>query len=196
MAQPLGDAVGNALDIREAIEVLKGEHRGRLRELAVAFAAQAASVTLLRGIDAAASDAQRALDDGSALERFHAMIVAQGGDPAVIDDPIGVLPAAPVVVPILAGRSGTVASVATEEIGLASGALGAGRAHKGDRIDPAVGIVVRCKIGDSLEVGERIGEVHARDEDSAGEGVRRVLDAIVMSEGPVTVPPLVHTWLE
>ena len=196
MAQPLGDAVGNALDIREAIEVLKGEHRGRLRELAVAFAARAASVTLSRDIDGAASDAERALDDGSALERFRAMVVAQGGDPAVIEDPIGVLPAAPVVVPILADRSGTVASMATEEIGLASGALGAGRAHKGDRIDPAVGIVVRCKIGDSLEVGEPIGEVHARDDDAGGEGVRRVLDAIVLSEGPVAAPPLVHTWLE
>ena len=196
MEQPLGDAVGNALDVKEAVEVLKGEHRGRLRELIVAFAARAASVTRARDLEEAASDAERAIDDGSALERFRQMVQAQGGDPRVIDDPVGVLPVAPVVVPIAADRAGTVASMATEEIGLASGALGAGRAHKGDRIDPAVGIVVRCKIGDALEVGEPIGEVHARDDDAAGEAARRVLDAIVLREGPVVAPSLVHTWLE
>ena len=196
MDQPLGDAVGNALDVKEAVEVLKGEHRGRLRELIVAFAARAASVTLARDLGETASDAERAIDDGSALERFREMVQAQGGDPRVVDDPAGVLPVAPVVVPIAADRAGTVASMATEEIGLASGALGAGRAHKGDRIDPAVGIVVRCKIGDALEVGEPIGEVHARDDDAAGEAVRRVLDAIVLRAGPVDAPPLVHTWLE
>ena len=196
MEQPLGDAVGNALDVKEAVEVLKGEHRGRLRELVIAFAARAASVTLAHDLGDAASDAERAIDDGSALERFREMVQAQGGDPRVVDDPAGVLPVAPVVVPIAADRAGTVASMATEEIGLASGALGAGRAHKGDRIDPAVGIVVRCKIGDALEVGEPIGEVHARNDDAAGEAVRRVLDAIVLREGPVDAPPLVHTWLE
>jgi pyrimidine-nucleoside phosphorylase len=196
MAQPLGDAVGNALDVVEAVEVLRGEHRGRLRELAVAFAARGASVTLGRDLAAAASDAERALDDGSALERFRAMIRAQGGEPAVVDDPSGMLPAAPVVVALEADRAGTLGSMATEEIGLASGALGAGRVRPGDPIDPAVGIVVRCKIGDVLDVGQPIGEVHARDDDAAREAVRRVLSAIVLREGPVTPPPLVHAWLE
>ena len=196
MDQPLGDAVGNALDVKEAIEVLRNEHRGRLRELVVAFAAQAASVTLARDLEEATSDAGRALDDGSALECFREMIVAQGGDPRVTEDPAALLPAAPVVVPIVADREGTVASMATEEIGLASGALGAGRVRKGDPIDPAVGIVVRCKIGDTLEMGEPIGEVHARDDDAAREAVRRVLAAIVLREGLVAAPPLVHAWLE
>ena len=196
MEQPLGDAVGYALDVVEAVEVLTGVHRGRLRELAVAFAARGLSVTSGRDLDAAAREAERALDDGSALERFRAMIEAQGGDPRVVDDPVGVLPRAPVVMSIEADRAGTLARMATEDIGLASGALGAGRMHKGDPIDPSVGIVVRCKIGDRLDVGEPIGEVHARDDDDAREAARRVLDALVMREGTVQPPPLVHTWLE
>ncbi|CAN5712459.1 pyrimidine-nucleoside phosphorylase [soil metagenome] len=196
MAQPLGDAIGNALDVVEAIEVLRGEHRGRLRELAVAFVARGATVTLGRDLEAAKADAQGALDDGSALERFRAMVEAQGGDPRVVDDPAAVLPAAPVLLTIEADRSGTVASMATEQIGLASGALGAGRLHKGDPIDPAVGIVVRSKIGDTLEVGQPLGEVHARDDAGARVAARRVLDALVLGEGPVTPPPLVHAWLD
>jgi pyrimidine-nucleoside phosphorylase len=196
MSQPLGDAVGNALDVAEAIAVLKGEHGGRLRQLAVAFAARAVCLTLDRDLAEAAADAERALDDGSALERFRAMIQAQGGDPRVVDDPSGVLPAAPVVAPIEADRAGSVASMATEEIGLASGVLGAGRTRKGDRIDAAVGIVVRCKIGDELEPGASIGEVHARDDGAARDAVRRVLGAIVLRDGKVDPLPLVHTWLE
>jgi pyrimidine-nucleoside phosphorylase len=196
MTQPLGDAVGNALDVVEAVEVLRGEHRGRLRELAVAFAARAASVTTGIDLDDAMSRAERALDDGSSLERFRMMVAAQGGDPAVVDDPLGVLPSAPVVRPIEADRAGTVAAMATEDIGLASGALGAGRRRKGDPIDPAVGIVVRCKIGDRLEVGQPIGQVHARDDEDAGAAERRVLDALELRDGDVDPPPLVHTWLE
>ena len=108
MAQPLGDAVGNALDVVEAIDVLRGVHRGRLRELAIAFVARGAAVTSGVELHRAAADAERALDDGSALERFRAMVRAQGGDPAVVDDPAGVLPVAPVVAPLIADRAGVV----------------------------------------------------------------------------------------
>ncbi|MGH2631168.1 MAG: hypothetical protein ACRDHI_11510, partial [Actinomycetota bacterium] len=194
--QPLGDAIGNALDVVEAVEVLRGEHQGRLRELAVAFAARGAAVTTGSDLSRAAAEAERALDDGTALERFRSMVEAQGGDPRVIDDPAGTLPAAPVVRPLLAERPGVVAAMATEEIGFASGALGAGRMRKGDAIDPAVGIVVRAKIGDRLEAGQPFGDVHARDDDAAREASRRVLEAIVVRDDPTTPPPLVHAWLE
>jgi pyrimidine-nucleoside phosphorylase len=196
MEQPLGDAVGNALDVVEAVEVLRGEHRGRLRELAIVFVARAVAVTTGADPELAAAGAGRALDDGTALERFRAMVEAQGGDPAVADRPTEVLPAAPVVAPIVADRAGFVASMATEEIGHASGSLGAGRMREGDPIDPAVGIVIRAKIGDRLEVGQPIGEVHARDEDAARNASRRVLEAIVVRDEPTTPPPLVHAWLE
>ena len=196
MDQPLGDAVGNALDIVEAVQVLRGEHRGRLRDLAIAFAARGAQVTSGRDPQVATTEAARALDDGTALERFRLMVEAQGGDPKVVDDPTGTLAAAPVVVPIESAHAGTIRAIAAEDIGLASGALGAGRIRKGDDIDPAVGIVVHCKIGDRLEAGQPIGSVHARSHDDARHAAERVLGALSLGEGPVSVPALVHTWLE
>ena len=95
MSQPLGDAVGNALDVAEAVELLRGGFRGRMRDLAVAFAAAALEHTGTVGRDESTARAEAALDDGSALERFRAMVDAQGGDPRVADDPWTVLPRAP-----------------------------------------------------------------------------------------------------
>ena len=196
MSQPLGDAVGNALDIVEAVELLRGDLRGRLRDLAVLFAARALEITEGVARPEAISRAERAIDNGHALERFRRMIEAQGGDPHVVDDPHAILPKAAVVLPILPERAGTLAAMETEEIGLASGALGAGRTRKGEVIDPAVGIVVRCKIGDLLAVGDQIGEVHARSDDDARIAIRRVLAALSVVEGRVTPPPLVDRWID
>ncbi len=196
MSQPLGDAVGNALDIVEAVELLRGDRHGRLRDLAVLFAARALEITEGVAHPEAVARAERALDDGHALERFRRMIEAQGGDPHVVDDPHAILPKAPVVLPILHERAGTLAAVDAEEIGLASGALGAGRTRKGDVIDPAVGIVVRCKIGDRLVAGQPIGEVHARSADDARAAIPRVLAALSVVDGDVTPPRLVDRWID
>ena len=196
MSQPLGDAVGNALDVAEAVELLRGEFRGRMRDLAVAFAAAALEHTGSVGRDEATARAEAALNDGSALERFEAMVQAQGGSPRVADDPWAVLPKAQVIRPLLAAGTGVVQAMDAEAIGLASGALGAGRLHKGDPIDPAVGIVVRAKIGDRVEAGEPLGQVHARDEDAAAEAARRVNAALTLGEGEAAPPPLVHGWFE
>jgi pyrimidine-nucleoside phosphorylase len=195
MSQPLGDAVGNALDIAEAVEVLRGAH-GRLRQLAVAFAARALVDTGLEAAEDAVARAERALEDGTALHRFGRMVEAQGGDPRVADDPWSVLPRAEVVVPLTALRSGVVVGIDAEAIGHASGALGAGRVQKGDAVDPAVGIVVRPKVGDRLEAGAEVGEVHARSDEAAAEAARRTLEALVVDEGPAEVPPLVYDWLD
>jgi pyrimidine-nucleoside phosphorylase len=195
MSQPLGDAVGNALDVAEAVAVLRGEQHGRLRALAVRFAARALETTGSVAGDDALARAEAAIDRGEALERFRSMIEAQGGDGRVVDDPWGVLPVAPVREPIVADRGGVLAAVRAEEIGLASVALGAGRVLKGDPVDPAVGIVVRSKIGDRLEPGDPIGEVHARDRDAAAEAARRVLAAMELADGPVEPPPLVYAWM-
>ena len=196
MSQPLGDAVGNALDVAEAVELLQGRSRGRMRDLAVAFAAAALEHTGAVGRGESTARAEAALDDGSALERFRAMVEAQGGDPRVADDPWTVLPRAPVVRPLLASAAGIVHAMDAQSVGLASGALGAGRLHKGDPIDPAVGIVLRAKIGDRIEAGEPIGEIHARDDDAAADAAARVNAALVLGEGEVTPPPLVHGWFE
>jgi pyrimidine-nucleoside phosphorylase len=195
MSQPLGDAVGNALDVAEAVALLRGETGGRLRELALLLAARALELTNGAGHEEALARATEAIEGGAALERFRAMVQAQGGDPRVVDDPEGVLPRAPIREPLLADRSGILAAIQAEEIGLASVGLGAGRLRKGDPIDPAVGIVVHPKIGDRLEAGGSIGEVHARDRDGAAHAARRVLAAMDVTDGPVRPPPLVHAWL-
>jgi pyrimidine-nucleoside phosphorylase len=195
MSQPLGDAVGNALDVAEAVSILRGEQGGRLRELAVLFAARALERTRGMSGEDALGQAAAAIDDGTALDRFRAMVQAQGGDPRVADDPWSVLPKAPLREPLLAERDGVLAAVRAEEIGLAAVALGAGRVRKGDSVDPAVGIVVRPKIGDRLTSGDPIGEIHARDRDAAAEAGRRVLAAMDVADGPVDPPPLVHVWI-
>jgi pyrimidine-nucleoside phosphorylase len=164
MSQPLGEAVGNALDVAEAVDLLGGRRRGRLRELAVLFAAEA--LASLEGVDRAEGSkrAGRALDDGSALEVFARMVEAQGGDPRVTEDPWKVLPRAPVVLPIEAPD------------------------------DPAAGIVFEPKIGDRIETGQVLGEIHGRDEDTAREAASRVIAAVTLSDRPVDPPPLVHGW--
>ena len=194
MSQPLGEAVGNALDVAEAVAVLRGEEGGRLADLTLTFAAEA--LVRLEGVaeEEGRRRAEEALATGRAAETFARMIEAQGGDPRVVDDPAAVLPEAPVVRPLRADRSGWLAAVDAEAVGRVAVGLGAGRRKKGDPIDPAVGLVFRAKIGDRLEDGEEIGEIHARDDDAAGRATGEVLETISMSEDRVEPPPLVHGW--
>ena len=196
MAQPLGDAVGNALDVAEAVEVLRGDRPGRLTDLTVELVA-AAQESLL-GISRAegADRARRAIEGGEALEAFRRLVEAQGGDPRVADDPWSVLPRAPVVTPLHPARSGTLAAVDAEAIGRAAAGLGAGRAKKGDPIDPAVGIVFRAKIGDVLDRDEPVGEVHARDASAAAAAAEAVHDALTTRDQRIEAPPLVYGWRE
>jgi pyrimidine-nucleoside phosphorylase len=194
MSQPLGEAVGNALDIIEAVEVLRGERPGRLADLTLEFAV-AAQVSLLR-TDAAEARrrAEDALSSGTALESFRRMVEAQGGDPAVTDDPVAVLPAAPVTVPLDSERTGFISAVDAEAVGRTAVALGAGRRRKGDQIDPSVGIVLRAKVGDRLEQGAPIGEIHARDEKFAQAAATAVNAALTVSDARPERPPLVYRW--
>jgi pyrimidine-nucleoside phosphorylase len=194
MSQPLGEAIGNALDVIEAVEILAGRRRGRLRDLAVMLAGEALSRLTGVGMGEGRAAAASALDEGRALETFGAMVRAQGGDPRVVDDPAAVLPRAPVRRPILADRSGALAAVDAEALGRASGALGAGRRTKADPIDPAVGIVFTPKIGDRIEAGHELGEVHARSDQDAEAATARVLAALTLAEGEVEPPPLVYGW--
>jgi pyrimidine-nucleoside phosphorylase len=196
MSQPLGDAVGNALDIVEAVEVLRGERPGRLTDLTVEFAAAAQARLLDVPEEEGRERARKALSSGAAVESFRRMIDAQGGDPRVVDEPRDVLPVAPVVVPVAADLTGYLAAVDAEAIGRAAMSLGAGRARKGDSIDPAVGFVFRAKLGDRLEMGEAIGEVHARDEERAAEVARELDRSLAVVDHPVDPPPLVYSVLD
>ena len=194
MSQPLGEAIGNALDIVEAVRLLRGELHGRLRDAAVVFAGEAVSRLLGVPMGEGRARAAGAIDSGEALEAFRRMIQAQGGDPRVVDEPEQVLPSAPVRRPIMAERAGTLAAVDAEGLGRASGDLGAGRKKKGDAIDPSVGIVFLPKVGDRLVAGQELGRVHARSEGDAEAGIRAVHATMTIGDEPVEPPPLVFGW--
>ncbi len=186
MSQPLGDAIGNALDVVEAVALLRGEIHGRLRDAAVIFAGEALSRLSGQAMGEARARAASALDSGEALEAFRRMVEAQGGDPHVVDDPEGVLPASPVRTVIASDRSGTLAALDAEALGRASGDLGAGRRRKGDPIDPAVGVVFHPKIGDRVERGQELGNVHARTDEDAERCVVAIRGALTIGEDPST----------
>ncbi len=196
MSQPLGEAVGNALDVAEAVDVLSGGGQGRLRELTLQFAQQAGEALLGMDANEARASAEDAISSGRARKTFARMIEAQGGDPRVTDEPWSVLPRAPVVTPLVSDRSGVLARIDAEEIGRAAVDLGAGRKRKGDPIDPSTGIVFRARIGDRLDLGAEIGEVHARDEDAGRAAARRVLDTLTVGDDAVEPPPLVFGWTD
>jgi pyrimidine-nucleoside phosphorylase len=195
MSQPLGDSIGNALEVAEAIEVLRGARSGRLHDLAVELAAHAVASLQRMDLPAARARAATAIADGSALASFRALVARQGGDPRVIEEPSAILPQAPVCRPLLAERGGILLATDAAALGEVARSLGAGRGHPGDAIDPAVGIVLTPKVGDRLDEGEPIGEVHARDETAAERAVSVVGASLDLGEGPTEAPALVHRWL-
>jgi pyrimidine-nucleoside phosphorylase len=163
MDQPLGEAVGNALEIHEAVETLRGDGPEDLRELAVVSAAHLVSLVDGVGEADARGRVEAALRDGSAFDVYERWVRAQGGDPSV-----DALPQASVVVPVEADREGYVGRVGALAVGLAAMRLGAGRVTKDDEIDHSVGVVCRRKRGDRVAAGDMLAVVHAAD-DAGGE---------------------------
>jgi pyrimidine-nucleoside phosphorylase len=192
MSQPLASAVGNATEVREAIEVLRGERAGRFTDLCVALAGHMAA---LAGVadDAAAGveRARAALGSGEGLERFRRFVEAQGGDGRITDDP-GLLPQAPVSHDVRAERTGFLAAVDAEAIGRAAASVGAGRQRKEDAIDLAVGVDFLVAIGDEAGADTVVARVLANDDQAAADAGRRVLGALTWSDEPVTAPELIH----
>jgi pyrimidine-nucleoside phosphorylase len=187
MDQPLGAAVGNALEIREAIATLRGEGPADFRELVIDAVAHLLALSDL-GIDEheGRRRAEAAVQDGSALAAYERWIRAQGGDP---DE--AALPVAPVVREVLAPRSGHVVRLAALPVGIAALRLGAGRRTKEDPIDHAVGVVCRRKRGDAVAEGEPLAEIHAQDEDAAAEAADAVLAAFELADEPPRTRPIV-----
>ena len=126
---------------------------------------------------------EKALDSGAGLKKFKDMIAAQGGDPRVCDD-VGLLPRAPLILPVRARETGWLAHMDGTAIGLAAQRMGAGRVKKDDVIDPAVGFVMGKRIGDRVEKGDVLFTLHARDEETARETEKRVLAALSFSPSP------------
>jgi pyrimidine-nucleoside phosphorylase len=187
MDQPLGRAVGNALEIREAVQTLRGEGPQDLRELTLSTVGHLLALSDL-GVDTdeGRRRGEEAIASGAALAAYEAWITAQGGDPT-----LSALPVAPVVREVPAGEAGFVEHIAATRVGLASLALGAGRVRKEDAIDHAVGIVCRAKRGDRVEAGEPLADVHARDEASAEAAAAEVAASYTLAEAPPPTRPIV-----
>ncbi len=184
MEAPLGRAVGNALEVREAIECLRGEGPADLEEVTLALACE------LRGVVREGEDRREArerlaglLADGSAAGRFARLIERQGGDPAVVDHPDR-LPAAPLCRPWTAPAAGWVHRVAARQVGLAAVELGAGRRRMGEDVDPAVGLELLARPGTRVEEGDELALIHARTEEDAGQAAVRLDDAVRIEDSP------------
>jgi pyrimidine-nucleoside phosphorylase len=189
MEQPLGRAVGNALEVREAIDTLAGHGPPELEQLSLrlgqellrmASPSPAGSPSPAAAGEGRGGGLRKHLHDGSALRKFAELIAAQGGDPTVVDDPSR-LPTAPVQRPIEAPASGVVTRADALEIALAGKTLGAGRDRKDDPIDLAVGVVLQKKIGDRVERGEPLAIVHARSDAGYTNVASRIAAAFEIS---------------
>jgi pyrimidine-nucleoside phosphorylase len=178
MDQPLGRAVGNALEVREARATVRGEGPADFTELVLVSSAHLLELSDL-GIDEAEGRrrAEQAMADGSASATWDRWIAAQGGDPAE-----GALPSAPVVREVAAPRDGVVERLGAVAVGHAAMHLGAGRMAKDDEIDHAVGVVCHAKRGDVVAAGDVLAEVHARDDVSAAAACDEVLAAYVIGD--------------
>ena len=189
MDQPLGKAVGNALELKEAVQMLHGQGPEDYRYHCLHMAAY----MLILGHKAADLEtglalAEKAMLDGSGFRKFRELVIAQQGDVSFVDD-LEKLPKAQFIEPILAEKSGWVRNVDAKEVGETSVMLGAGREKKGDPIDPAVGIMVHAKIGDSVEAGQIVFEIHANDYEKLIQAKERLKNAIEISVDRVDRPP-------
>lgn len=192
MDRPLGSHVGNALEIAESIEILRGGGPADTRALTTLLGGE---MLCLAGVAGSLAEGQeriaRALDDGSALARFAEVVKAHGGDPRVTEAPEQVLPKAPIVRPLLAWQAGVLARQDALAIGLAAVRLGAGRNTAADVIDPAVGFVLSKKPGDAVQRGEPLAFVHARTESAAIVALQQLRDAMAIGASAEPQLPLV-----
>jgi pyrimidine-nucleoside phosphorylase len=192
MSQPLGRAVGNALEVAEVVETLEGRGPGDLAHLATALAGEMLHrAGAVPDRETGQQAAERALRDGSGLEALARMVRAQGGDEGCIREP-GRLPRAPLQRELLAPRSGLVARVDARTVAQAAFALGGGREQKGDRIDPSVGVVLAAKVGERVERGQPLATIHASDEGRLEAAERLMKEAFEIGEAPVRIAPLIY----
>jgi len=192
MDQPLGSMIGNALEVVEVVEVLRGEGPEDLRQLCLELAGW---MLHLGGVSATVEDGKRQseklISSGKALDKFRQMVELQGGDPRAIDDPKK-LPQAQHTMTISSPRGGYLASLKCEQIGTACVVLGGGRERKEDSVDPAVGIVLHKKIGDAVSVGERLATIHYNSEARAQRARELLEESYQIADSPVEKRPLIH----
>ena len=192
MDRPLGRAAGNALEVEESIAGLSGEGPADLMEVTYALGAE---MLLTAGLARDAADARRQLEQsiasGRAREKFGQLIEAQGGNPAILDDPAA-LPQADVIEIFAAPRDGIVARVEPRRIGRAIIELGGGRQKVDDVVDPAVGFVITARPGDTVRAGEPIASIHARTDDAAARAAAALTLAIEIGDAGTPLPLVSH----
>ena len=196
MDQPLGNYIGNALEVEEAIGILSGRMGGDLRDVSLSLGAH-----ILKNAGAAESLTagrellEQKLDSGEGLRKLADMIRAQGGDPRVTDD-VSLLPKAKSHVELKADADGYLGRICTSDVGNAAKLLGAGREKKTDIIDPAVGIVMHKRIGDRVRRGESLCTLHIGEHSDRIGAYNLLKRALVIGKEPVQKPPLVHAVVE
>jgi pyrimidine-nucleoside phosphorylase len=191
MSQPLGNAVGNSLEVVEAIELLQGKYEGDLLTVSMALSARMLCLADIAGnMDDAGRMLAEALHSGRALRKLGEIISAQGGDARVTED-TSRMPRSNLVSTAAAQRGGVVSAFDCRGLGLASGALGAGRMTKDDIVDLTVGFILKKRIGDAVQPGETLFEIHANDPEKMAQAQRTLIGCVTISDS-AEKPPLVY----
>jgi pyrimidine-nucleoside phosphorylase len=195
MNQPLGLAVGNALEVAEAIEALNGDgpadFLGHCLEIAAHMLQLAGQGQRWTDFDETRAYLVEQIENGSAREKFRQMVEAQGGDVRMVDDP-SLLPQARIIETVNAEQAGYLAQVAADHVARAAFELGAGREKKGDLIDYAVGVKLHCKVGDQVKHGDTLATIHANDRARADRCREHLKRAFAYSESPAGPLPLFY----
>lgn len=194
MNQPLGNAIGNALEIEESIALLKGNGPADLLDLVLTIGSQmVVMANKATDLDAARKMLQQHIDDGSALTKFKEMIIAQGGDGRVIENPT-MMPQATYQMPILAARDGVITKMKADEMGIAAMMLGGGRQKKDDQLDYAVGLTLSKKVGDEVHQGDTILTIHSNREDVSD--VQQLIEANISIGDEAQPLTLIHEVID
>jgi pyrimidine-nucleoside phosphorylase len=192
MNQPLGNAVGNAIEVKEAITTLQGGGPSDFREHCLEVAGHILNLGgKTTGEQEGRRMAEQALTGGRGWEMFKRLVKAQGGDVTYVEDP-ALLPAARLVESVPAPRSGYLSGINARIVGQTAVLLGGGRAKKGDPIDHAVGVIVHHKVGDRVDEGESLFTLHANDSKRLEDARQRLLEAHTWSDQPVQPLPLFY----
>ncbi len=191
MNQPLGHAVGNALEVEEAVQILRGSQKGRLYELCMILAANMLELAGKGSYDKCLKNAESSIQNGDALRKFREMVEAQGGDSRFTED-LSLLPHAEHKLEIHADMDGFISSVNSEDIGFAALMTGAGRSRKEDNIDHSAGIIMNCEIGSFVSRNDVIMTLYSGNRKNLDAAAERAKRAIAITPDMPEIPPLVY----
>ncbi len=192
MEEPLGKLVGNSLEVLEAVETLKGNYDEKFFELCLELSSYMVELSGKMDREEAKKELLKNLKSRKALEKFRDLVKAQGGDERVVDDPENVLPIAKNIFEVKVKRRGFVKRINTEDIGVASILLGAGRIKKDDEIDHSVGLKILKKIGDRVEEGETIALIYYSERSKLEEAVQKVMNAYEIGDEEAKKLPMIY----